>query len=405
MTKIASTISPIPQLHSHVESVGSVTDYDYVTWYVSNAKQVASYFKCRFGFKPFAYRGPETGQRDTCTHVIRKNRIVMAITCAIRAKAIAPENQQLVSEIHEHVARHGDSIKDLAFEVDDVGAVYSRAIGENAISIEAPLTHTDSHGRVVTAVIKSSHGGDTTHTLINRSAYPESRFLPGFIPDNPTQSLIETTVGDSGLLEIDHSVSNHGWHEMAAACEFYEKALGFHQFWSVDDTQMCTEFSSLKSTVMASANEKVKVPVNEPGKGKLKSQIEEFVEYNDGPGCQHLAYRTDNIIETVANLRDRGVEFIVTPNSYYELLRERLSHSSVKIAEDIEILKELNVLVDFDDKGYLLQLFTRPLTDRPTFFIEVIQRHNHNGFGAGNFKALFESIERDQIARGTSEDF
>lgn len=388
------------QIDTHIEKLGTITDYDYVTWYVSNAKHVAVYFCNRFGFKPFAYRGPENGSKDIVSHVIKKNDIVMNITCAIRAEASYPPNKSLVKEIHDFVASHGDSVKDIAFVVDDVKKTYDKAMAANAIPVHKPKIHKDKYGSVSWATIKAC--GDTSHTLLNRTHYPNTRFLPGYMLIDGPQPIVDTQFGDSGLIEIDHCVSNQGWEEMASACKFYEEALGFHQFWSVDETQICTKNTSLKSTVMASSNEKIKMPVNEPGKGKMKSQIEEFIEYNNGPGFQHLAYRTENIIQTVEILQNRGVEFIKTPDRYYQILKKRLDKSKTTISEDLDRLKELNILVDFDERGYLLQLFTRPLTDRPTFFIEIIQRENHNGFGAGNFLALFESIERDQIARGTS---
>lgn len=331
----------------------------------------------------------------------------MVFTCALRSKASLTENEQLVRDIHEHVSRHGDAVRDVAFACDGVEVVYSAAVEGGAISHAPPCTLSDRFGTVTTATIGSY--GDTVHTLINRSEY-RGAFLPGFISSEDLTSMrkarttvdaIDTIAGPPGLTLLDHCVGNQGWNQMEDICKFYEKALGFHKFWSVDDKTISTEWSALFSTVMASENEKVKMPINQPAVGKKRSQIEEFVQFYDGPGVQHLALLTPNIIATVRNLRKRGVDFIDVPNTYYDTLRQRLSGSKIHVKEDLQTLEELDILVDFDDGGYLLQLFTKPLMDRPTVFIEIIQRENFDGFGAGNFRSLFEAIERDQAMRGT----
>lgn len=395
----SSLITPETSFDSTSTLFHSVTGYDHVTWYVSNAKQAAAFYCVRFGFKEIAFQGLETGSKDICSHVVRKDGIVMVFKSALRAKASLPENESLVEDIHNHVSSHGDAVKDVAFLVDDVVGVFEAAMQGNAKSILAPRVLSDTNGEVRLATIQAI--GDGTHTLIDRRNYSPMKFLPGYDHPRQEQPYIESLINDSGIHTIDHCVANQGWDQMDTACEFYEHALGFHKFWSVDDKQICTEFSALRSTVMASANEFVKMPINEPAEGKKKSQIEEFIEFNNGPGIQHLALQTDNIINSITNLRQRGVEFIQIPPSYYNILRKRLSHSKVNIKEDLRALQELNILIDFDDNGYLLQLFTKPLTDRPTVFIEIIQRENFDGFGAGNFKALFESIEQEQMARGT----
>jgi len=376
----------------------SFSDYDHVTWYVSNAKQVSSYFCARFGFREIAYRGLETGSKDIASHVVQLGATVMVFTSALRARASLPQNTALVQEIHDHVTSHGDAVKDVAFACEDVDGVFQAALQGGAQMVYGPHVHSDKLGKVHTATIKAL--GDVTHTFINRTSYKAS-FLPGFSEPLTMQPYIDTLLGDTGIHRLDHCVSNQGWNEMDEACKFYEQALGFHKFWSVDDKQVCTEFSALRSTVMASRNNRIKMPVNEPAEGVRRSQVEEFVDFNNGPGIQHLAFQTDNIIETITNLRQRGVDFIKIPRTYYDILHEHLSHSTVNIREDLQVLQDLDILVDFDDNGYLLQLFSKPLSDRPTVFIEIIQRENFDGFGAGNFKSLFESIEQDQSLRGT----
>jgi 4-hydroxyphenylpyruvate dioxygenase len=291
-------------------------------------------------------------------------------------------------------------VKDVAFEVDNVEAMYRQAVEQDAVSVQPPRESCDENGSVTTAIIRTY--GDTTHTLISRDSY-HGAFLPGYksVPSSkvdPLQKLLPSVT----LEAIDHCVGNQGWGAMEAACAYYEKCLSFHRFWSVDDSQISTEFSALNSIVMASPNNVVKMPINEPAPGKKKSQIEEYVDFYGGAGVQHIALRTNNIIGAVSNMRARGVEFISVPETYYTTMRMRLKTDkrNWELQEDFDTIQRLNILIDFDEGGYLLQLFTKPLMDRPTVFIEIIQRNEFDGFGAGNFKSLFEAIEREQAERG-----
>ncbi|KAK3314991.1 putative 4-hydroxyphenylpyruvate dioxygenase [Apodospora peruviana] len=380
--------------------------YDHITWWVGNAKQAASYYNNVFGFKTIAYRGLETGSRYFASYVVGNAGVRFVFTSPIRSgkylpedASISEEERDLLREIHEHLERHGDAVKDVAFEVDNVDGVYDKAVAEGAISVQPPKTSTDKlHGHVRTAVIRTY--GDTTHTLISREDY-SGPFLPGFrAAKSNTSSTIQYPSVD--LARIDHCVGNQDWNEMVSACAFYEQCLSFHRFWSVDDSQISTEFSALNSIVMASANNLVKMPINEPAPGKKKSQIEEYVLFNSGPGVQHIALLTEDIITTVSAMRARGVEFISVPQTYYDTMRARLKtdRREWELKEEFEVLEALNILIDYDERGYLLQLFTKPLMDRPTVFIEIIQREKFDGFGAGNFKSLFEAIEREQAERG-----
>jgi 4-hydroxyphenylpyruvate dioxygenase len=286
---------------------------------------------------------------------------------------------------------------DVAFEVDNLEAIYSSAIAAGAVSISAPQTLKDAHGTVRLATIKTY--GDTTHTLIEKSPTYTGIFLPRYTAVPSTDSLSKL-LPPVNLSHIDHCVGNQDWDEMENICDYYENVLGFHRFWSVDDKDICTEYSALKSIVMSSPNNVVKMPINEPATGKKQSQIEEYVDFYGGPGVQHIALRTDDIVRDITNLKARGVEFIKVPDTYYEAMRLRLKRAGMKLNEDFEVLRSLDILIDFDEGGYLLQLFTKHLMDRPTVFIEIIQRNNFDGFGAGNFKSLFEAIEREQDARG-----
>lgn len=375
------------------ESASLYSGYDHVTWYVGNAKQAASYYITRMGFRSAAYKGLETGSRNVCAHVVENGSVRFVFVSALRDKG----DDDWVNEIQDHVSKHGDAVKDVAFAVDDVKGVYASAIANGAVSISPPTVTEDDHGEVIMA--KISTYGDTTHTLIQRDDY-HGVFLPGFrqiLDVDPINLLLNDSIP---LEVIDHCVGNQDWNEMDLACEYYEKILGFHRFWSVDDKDIYTEFSALKSVVMASPDERIKMPINEPAQGKKKSQIEEFIEFYNGPGVQHIALRTNDILTTVANMRRRGVEFISVPENYYKSMKLRLSKSTLKLNEDFDTIEKLNILIDYDEKGYLLQLFTKPLLDRPTIFIEIIQRNNFEGFGAGNFKSLFEAIEREQEKRG-----
>ncbi|KAJ9618100.1 hypothetical protein H2203_009281 [Taxawa tesnikishii (nom. ined.)] len=396
--------SPVQESQGHdftpVTDVASYKAYDYVHWYVGNAKQAAAYYVSRMGFEKVAYRGLETGSRAIASHVVRNGSVTFILSSPLRGledmSKVAPEDQDLLREMHAHMEAHGDAVKDVAFEVDNVEALYRAAVAAGAKSVAEPTTISDKQGSIKQATIHTY--GDTTHTLIERTNY-RGPFLPGYRTET-AQDPLNKYLPSITLEAIDHCVGNQDWDEMDAACEYYEKALGFHRFWSVDDKDICTEFSALKSIVMSSPNEVVKMPINEPAKGKKQSQIEEYVDFYGGAGVQHIALRTTDIITAITNLKHRGVEFIKVPNTYYEAMEKRLKASGMKLNEDFEILKSLDILIDFDEGGYLLQLFTKHLMDRPTVFIEIIQRNNFSGFGAGNFKSLFEAIEREQALRG-----
>ncbi|UNI19951.1 4-hydroxyphenylpyruvate dioxygenase [Purpureocillium takamizusanense] len=398
-------------IQQHGLPEGNFTGYDHVTWWVGNAKQAAAYYTQLFGFEAVAYRGLETGSRYFASYVVANNDVRFVFTSPLRSaehlpadEPISPADRKLLVAMHAHLERHGDAVKDVAFEVDNVEGVYRRAVEGGALAIQDPQTLTaaagsDEYGAgsVVTAVINTY--GDTTHTLISRGDY-RGPFLPGFrAAKKPTGSVTQPAVR---LARIDHCVGNQDWNEMDSACAFYERALSFHRFWSVDDSQICTEFSALSSIVMASPNNLVKMPINEPAAGKKKSQIEEYVVFNSGPGVQHIALLTADIIAAVSALRARGVEFINVPQTYYDTMRQRLKTEkrNWELKEDLDTIQRLNILIDYDEGGYLLQLFTKPLMDRPTVFIEIIQRNEFEGFGAGNFRSLFEAIEREQAERG-----
>ncbi|KAK1146303.1 hypothetical protein N8T08_003090 [Aspergillus melleus] len=397
-----TAVSPPPTNRTPAidNSLASYKGYDHVQWYVGNAKQAATYYITRMGFRRIAYRGLETGSRAICSHVIRNGDITFILTSPLRSldqmDRFSPTEQEELKEIHHHLEQHGDGVKDVAFEVDSVDAVFDAAVSNGAKAVFSPRVLQDNDGEVKLAQIQTY--GQTTHTLLERSAY-RGLFLPGYkIVDEVDP--ISCMLPDVGLIQIDHCVGNQDWDEMDMICEYYEKALGFHRFWSVDDKDICTEFSALKSIVMASPNEVVKMPINEPAKGKKQSQIEEYVDFYNGAGVQHIALLTDDIIRDITNLKARGVEFIKVPDTYYESMKIRLKKAGLSLHEDFETIRSLDILIDFDEGGYLLQLFTKHLMDRPTVFIEIIQRHNFSGFGAGNFKSLFEAIEREQELRG-----
>ncbi|KAF1982786.1 4-hydroxyphenylpyruvate dioxygenase [Aulographum hederae CBS 113979] len=400
------TVSPLYDSDTSAPAVQNPSPnyhgYHHVTWWVGNAKQAASFYITRMGFHSIAYQGLETGSRLLASHVVGNGNVRFVFTSPIRAPQgprshQSPEERKMLAEIYAHLEQHGDAVKDVAFEVDDVRAVYFNAVEKGADGVTEPtVLHDDMDGDVLTAKVRTY--GDTTHTFIEKQAY-SGAFLPGFKALDSVDPLSKL-LPKIELEAIDHCVGNQDWDQMDAACEFYEECLGFHRFWSVDDQDICTDFSALRSVVMASANEVVKMPINEPAAGKKKSQIEEYVDFYNGPGVQHIALRTTDIISTVTNMRARGVDFISVPETYYATMRQRLKQSPIKLNEDFEIIQSLNILIDFDEGGYLLQLFTKPLLDRPTVFIEIIQRNNFSGFGAGNFKSLFEAIEREQDKRG-----
>lgn len=398
--RISPPGSPIPSEPSSSD-ISAYRGYHHVHWYVGNAKQAASFYVTRMGFERVAYRGLETGSRAIASHVIRNGDVTFVLTSPLRglkqSSRFSEEDAKQLHEIHEHQERHGDAVKDVAFEVDNLDAIYSSAISAGAESVSAPRTLTDDNGSIRLATIKTY--GDTTHTLIEKSSY-RGVFLPGYAPSPSTSDALSKFLPPVLLSNIDHCVGNQDWDEMENVCDYYERVLGFHRFWSVDDKDICTEFSALKSIVMSSPNDVVKMPINEPAHGKKQSQIEEYVDFYGGPGVQHIALRTNNIIRDITNLKARGVEFIKVPETYYTAMRQRLKKAGLKLEEDFDVLQSLDILIDFDEGGYLLQLFTKHLMDRPTVFIEIIQRNNFDGFGAGNFKSLFEAIEREQELRG-----
>ena len=351
---------------------------DFVEFYVGNAKQAAHFYKTAFGFQSLAYAGPETGVKDKVSYVIRQNKLTFILTTPLR-----PGN-----EIADHIYKHGDGVKMLALKVDDATSAWEETTRRGGKSYMEPLTIKDDDGEVVVSGIHTY--GETVHLFIERKNY-NGVFMPGFrrweSGYNPTET---------GLLYVDHCVGNVGWNQMNIWVNFYEEVMGFKNILSFDDKDISTEYSALMSKVMSNGNGYVKFPINEPAEGKKKSQVEEYLEFYDGEGCQHIAIATNNIIETVTQLQQRGVEFLQIPRSYYASILDRVGH----IDEDLEPLSKLGILIDKDDEGYLLQIFTKPVEDRPTLFFEIIQRKGARSFGKGNFKALFEAIEREQEQRG-----
>ncbi|WP_231402161.1 4-hydroxyphenylpyruvate dioxygenase [Panacibacter microcysteis] len=351
---------------------------DYVEFYVGNAKQAAHFYKTAFGFQSLAYAGPETGLKDRASYVVRQHKLTFMFTTPLKAN----------NAIADHIYKHGDGVKTLALRVDDAKDAWLQTTQRGAKSYLEPQTITDEHGEVVTSGIHTY--GDTVHLFVERKNY-NGVFMPGFREWKTVYNPSST-----GLLYVDHCVGNVGWNQMTPWVKFYENVMGFRNILSFDDNDISTEYSALMSKVMSNGNGFVKFPINEPAEGKKKSQVEEYLEYYDGEGCQHVALATNNIVETVTELQNRGVEFLKVPSTYYDDLLERVGH----IDEDLEPLKDLGILVDRDDEGYLLQIFTKPVEDRPTLFFEIIQRKGAKSFGKGNFKALFEAIEREQDLRG-----
>lgn len=351
---------------------------DYVEFYVGNAKQAAYYYKAAFGFQSLAYAGPETGVRDRASYVVRQGKITFVFTTALQ-----PDHP-----ISEHVKLHGDGVKVLALWVDDATKSFHETTQRGAKPYMEPQKLQDEFGEVVLSGIHTY--GDTVHIFVERKNY-QGPFMPGY---KPWKS--EFNPPEVGLKYVDHCVGNVGWGEMNTWAEFYSKVMGFTQLISFDDKDISTEYTALMSKVMSNGNGRIKFPINEPAEGKKKSQIEEYIEFYKGAGVQHVALATDDIIFTITELRKRGVEFLYVPETYYDDVPQRVGI----IDEDLEAIKKLNILVDRDDEGYLLQLFTKPVEDRPTVFYEIIQRKGAKSFGKGNFKALFESIEREQALRG-----
>ncbi|XP_057320660.1 4-hydroxyphenylpyruvate dioxygenase [Microplitis mediator] len=365
---------------------GKFIAFDHLKLWVGNAKQAAGFYCARFGFEPLGYRGLETGSRKLASHAVKQNKIVFVFESAYE-----PDDK----EMSLHLARHGDGVRDIAFSVEDIDTIVRIAKQRGAKIVKDIWEEKDEHGTVRMATVQTF--GDTLHTFVDRTKY-HGHFLPGYadVQPDPITRLLPPTKLDF----IDHCVGNQPDQQMEPVAKWYEQCLQFHRFWSVDDTQLHTEFSALRSIVMTNWEETVKIPINEPAPGKRRSQIQEFVEYYGGPGIQHIALNTSDIIKSIENLRARGVEFLYVPDSYYDMLREKLKSSSTKIVEDLTILQKLKILIDYDENGYLLQIFSKNVEDRPTLFIEIIQRRNHNGFGAGNFQALFEAIEKEQERRG-----
>ena len=351
---------------------------DYVEIYCGNAKQSAHYYKTAFGFQSVAYAGPETGVKDRASYVLVQNKMRLVLTTALQ-----PEHP-----ISEHVKKHGDGVKVLALWVDDAYQAFEESTKRGAKPYLQPETLTDEFGEIRRSGIYTY--GETVHLFIERKNY-DGPFMPGYQKWESHYNPEPT-----GLLYVDHCVGNVGWNQMNKWVKFYEDVLGFKNILTFDDKQISTEYSALMSKVMSNGNGYVKFPINEPAEGKKKSQVEEYLDFYHDEGVQHVAIATNNIVETVTALRDRGVEFLKVPTTYYDDLEARVG----KIEENIEPLKELGILVDRDDEGYLLQIFTKPVEDRPTLFYEIIQRKGAKSFGAGNFKALFEALEREQALRG-----
>lgn len=357
---------------------------DYVELYVGNAKQAAHYYKSAFGFQSLAYKGLETGSRDEVSYVLKQDKIRLVLTTPLNSK----------SPINDHLRKHGDGVKVIALWVDDATSAWEETTKRGAKSFMKPTKESDAFGEVVRSGIHTY--GDTVHVFVERKNY-NGVFLPGFV-----EWKSDYNPSPVGLKYIDHMVGNVGWGEMNQWVKWYEEVMGFVNFLSFDDKQIHTEYSALMSKVMSNGNGRIKFPINEPAEGKKKSQIEEYLDFYEGPGCQHIAVATDDIIKTVSELKARGVEFLPPPpKAYYEDVPKRLGKHMDIMKEDLYELEKLSILVDADEEGYLLQIFTKPVEDRPTLFFEIIQRMGAKGFGAGNFKALFESIEREQARRGT----
>ena len=367
------------KIFQEAEDFLPINGTDYVELYVGNAKQSAHFYKTAFGFQSVAYAGLETGLKDRVSYVLQQDKIRLVLT--------SPLTQG--GPINEHINKHGDGVKVIALWVDDATSAWKKTTKRGAKSFMEPMQEEDANGHVVKSGIHTY--GETIHIFIERKNY-NGAFLPGFRAWESDYNPSEV-----GLRFIDHMVGNVGWGEMNKWCEFYAKVMGFAQLVSFDDKDISTEYTALMSKVMSNGSGRIKFPINEPAEGRKKSQIEEYIDFYNGAGVQHIAVSTNNIIETVAELRKRGVEFLRVPEIYYDDVLDRVG----EIDEDLEPLKNLNILIDRDDEGYLLQIFTKPVLDRPTMFFEIIQRKGAQSFGKGNFKALFEAIEREQEERQT----
>jgi 4-hydroxyphenylpyruvate dioxygenase len=374
-----TTSLKLEKLFPDAEDFLPINGTDHVELYVGNAKQAAHFYKTAFGFQDFAYAGLETGNKEKTSYVLKQGKIILVLSTPLNSK----------HPINQHLAQHGDGVKHVALWVDDARKSFEETTRRGAAVAFEPTTQQDKDGTVVLAGIKTY--GDTVHVFVERKDY-NGLFLPGYRPLNTGYH-----PEDAGLLYIDHMVGNVGWNEMNTWAKFYSQVMGFAQLVSFDDNDISTDYTALMSKVMTNGNGRIKFPINEPAEGKKKSQIEEYLDFYEGPGVQHIAVATNDIVKTIRRLMAGGVEFLYVPSTYYDDLLDRVGH----IDEDLAPLKELGILVDRDDEGYLLQLFTKPVCDRPTLFFEIIQRKGAKSFGKGNFKALFESIEREQEARGT----
>jgi 4-hydroxyphenylpyruvate dioxygenase len=369
----------LPKQYEDAQDFLELWGTDYVEFYVGNAKQSAYYFKTAFGFQEVAYAGLETGVTDRTSYVLQQDKIRLVITSSMVEH----------SDINRHLNEHGDGVKIVALWVPDAAKAFKETTARGAKPFQEPQVSEDKNGKVTTSGIYTY--GETVHLFVERNDY-NGPFLPGYVARSPKYQPESV-----GLKYIDHMVGNVDWGQMNTWVKFYAEVMGFSQIISFDDNDISTEYTALMSKVMSNGNGRIKFPINEPAEGKKRSQIEEYINFYNGAGVQHLALATDNIIYTIHELRERGVDFLDVPDSYYLDLQDRVG----AIDEDIEVLKKYKILVDRDDEGYLLQLFTKPLMDRPTVFIEIIQRKGATSFGKGNFKALFEAIEREQEHRGT----
>ncbi|NVK27616.1 MAG: 4-hydroxyphenylpyruvate dioxygenase [Flavobacteriia bacterium] len=374
-----TTSLKLEKIFTEAEDFLPINGTDHVELFVGNAKQAAHFYKTAFGFQGVAYAGLETGMKDRTSYVLQQGKIRLVLT--------SPMSKD--GPINEHINKHGDGVKNVALWVDDAVKSFETTTGRGAEVAFEPKTIEDENGKVVLSGIKTY--GETVHVFVDRSEY-DGPFMPGYRAWDS-----HYTPADTGLKYIDHMVGNVGWGEMNKWVEFYAKVMGFAQLVSFDDKDISTEYTALMSKVMTNGNGRIKFPINEPAEGKKKSQIEEYIDFYNGAGVQHIAVATDDIVKTVSAMKDRGVEFLYVPDNYYEDLLDRVGD----IDEDIAVLREHGILVDRDDEGYLLQLFTKPVSDRPTLFFEIIQRKGAQSFGKGNFKALFEAIEREQGSRGT----
>ena len=376
---LQNTEYSLRKLFDEAEDFLPLLGTDYVELYVGNAKQSAHFYKTAFGFQSEAYAGLETGMGDRVSYVLKQDKIRLVLTTPLEKDGV----------LNAHINEHGDAVKVVALWVEDATKAWEETTKRGAKSYMEPTVEEDEYGRVVRSGIHTY--GETVHIFVERKEY-NGVFLPGYQKWESHYNPAHV-----GLKFIDHMVGNVDWNEMNKWCEFYAKVMGFAQIISFDDKDISTEYTALMSKVMSNGNGRIKFPINEPAEGKKKSQIEEYIQFYNGAGVQHIAVATDDIVSTVSAMRDRGVEFLYVPENYYDDLLERVG----EIDEDVEVLKQHGILIDRDDEGYLLQLFTKPVLDRPTMFFEIIQRKGAQSFGKGNFKALFEAIEREQGNRGT----